>query len=78
MCIYVWCVYMYNWITLLHSKNYNIVNQLYLYKPLKNKKDSIPTVLQQLQTSTLLTHVNKRNMSILSGGLLGKSTNTYS
>ena len=34
------CVNMYNWITLLYSRNYcNIVNQLYFSKTLKNKKN---------------------------------------
>ena len=33
------CEYMYNWITLLYSRNYdNIVNQLYFNKTLKNDK----------------------------------------
>jgi len=35
------CVYMYNWITLLYSRNYhNIVNQLYCNKTLK--KECLP------------------------------------
>ena len=34
-----WCVYMYNWVTLLYSRNYyNTVNQLYFNKTLKNEK----------------------------------------
>ena len=33
------CVYIYNWITLLYSRNYHVVNQLYFNK-LKNKKKS--------------------------------------
>ena len=34
-----WCVYIYNWITLLYSRNYhNMVNQLYFNKTLKNEK----------------------------------------
>ena len=33
------CVYMYNWITLLYSRNYyNIVNEPYFNKTLKNRK----------------------------------------
>ena len=33
------CVYVYNWITLLYSRNYhNIVNQLYFNKTLRIKK----------------------------------------
>ena len=34
------CMYMYNWITLLHSRKYhNFVNQLYFNKTLQNEKE---------------------------------------
>ena len=33
------CVYMYNWITLLYSRNYhNLVNQIYINQTLKSEK----------------------------------------
>ena len=38
-------VYMYSWITLLHSRNYhNIVKELYLNKNFKNGKKEINTL----------------------------------
>ena len=45
------CVYMYNCITVLHSRNYyDIVNQLYFNKTLKHEKKSINVGVLEMKT----------------------------
>ena len=64
---------MYNWITLLYSKNYhNIVNQLYLKKTLKMEKNKL--VKASKCFLELCESLSQTNQTWGRGGALGSSS----